>query len=142
MRSDNAKEYLSKEFTKFLNKEDIKRQLTVEYSPQQNSVAERANRILVEMARAMLTQADLPLSLWAEAINTAVYIRNRCPTKSLENTTPFEKWTNKKPYLGYLRTFGSKVIAPDKRPRRSKFAPRGREYVLVGYSEDSKAYRL
>lgn len=77
LRTDNAKEYLSKEFSNFLEEEGIKRQLSVEYCPQQNGVAERANRTLVEMARCMLLQSGVPNSLWAEAINTAAYIRNR-----------------------------------------------------------------
>lgn len=142
IRTDNAKEYLSKEFNDFLEEEGIKRQLSVEYCPQQNGVAERANRTLVEMARCMLLQSEVPNSLWAEAINTAAYIRNRCPTKILENLTPMEVWSTEKPYVGFMRIFGSKVIALEKKPSRGKFEPKGKEYILVGYSQESKAYRL
>lgn len=140
--TDNAKEYLSKEFNAFLEEEEIRRQLSVEYSPQQNGVAERANRTLVEMARCMLLQSGIPKSLWAEAVNAAAYIRNRCPTKILENQTPIEAWSNKKPCVGFMRIFSSKVIALEKRPSRGKFEPKGKEYILVGYSQESKAYRL
>jgi hypothetical protein len=66
----------------FLEAEGISHQLTVEYTPQQNGVAERANRTLVEMARCILLQANLPDTLWAEAVNTATYLRNRCATVS------------------------------------------------------------
>lgn len=54
VRSDNAKEYVSKEFNQFLEAEGIKREFSVEYTPQQNGVAERANRTIEEMARCML----------------------------------------------------------------------------------------
>lgn len=56
--------------------------------------------------------------------------------------TPYEKWTDRKPYNGYLRIFGSKTIALEKRPRINKFMSKGKEYVMVGYSQESKAYRL
>lgn len=142
LRTDNGTEYLSWEFTNFLKEEGITRQLTVEYTPQQNGVAERSNRTLVEMARCMLTQTGTPLTLWAEAINAAAYTRNRCPTKANQEVTPHEIWTEKKPYIGFMRSFGSRVIALEKGKSRNKFAVKGKEYVLVGYSNDAKAYRL
>ncbi|CAK9804033.1 Retrovirus-related Pol polyprotein from transposon TNT 1-94 [Anthophora plagiata] len=142
IRSDNAKEYLSRGFSEYLQQEGITRQLSTPYTPQQNGVAERANRTIVEMARSMLTQSKLPMSLWAEAVSTAVYIRNRCPTRKLNDITPYEGWTGEKPYVGFLRIFGSKVIALEKGARLNKFMPRGKEYILVGYSQESKAYRL
>jgi transposase InsO family protein len=142
LRTDNGREYLSKNFENFLKEEGISRQLSVEYTPQQNGVAERANRTLVEMARCMMLQGNLPDSLWAEAVNTATYLRNRCATKCLNGITPFEAWSKRKPYVGFFRTIGSKAIALNKRQKRGKFQPKGDEYVLVGYSEISKAYRL
>lgn len=141
IRIDNGRKYLSKEFNEFLEEEGIKRQLSIEYCPQQNRVAERANRTLMEMARCMLLQSGVPESLWVEAINAA-YIHNRCPTKSLENSTPMEVWSNEKPYVGFMRIFGSKVVALEKKPSRGKFKPKGEKYTLVGYSQESKAYRL
>jgi len=142
LRTDNGREYLSKDFNDFLKEEGIQRQLSVEYTPQQNGVAERANRTLVEMARCMMLQANFPDSLWAEAINTAAYLRNRCATKSLDGITPFEAWTQRKPYVGFFRTIGSKTIALNKNRKGKKFQPKGEEYLLIGYSEESKAYRL
>lgn len=93
LRTDNGREYLSKDFDNFLKEEGIQRQLSVEYTPQQNGVAERANRTLVEMARCLMLQVNLPDSLWAEAVNTGTYLRNRCATKCLDRITPFEVWT-------------------------------------------------
>lgn len=84
LRTDNGKEYLSNNFKNFLKEEGISHQLSVEYTPQQNGVAERKNRTLVEMARCIMLQGNLPQSLWAEAVNAATYIRNRCTTKTSE----------------------------------------------------------
>lgn len=142
IRCDNGKEYLSNQFNKYLQEHGIQRQLTVEYTPQQNGVAERANRTLVEMARCMLIESGLPESLWGEAVNTAAYLRCRSPTKILKNATPFEVWSGSPPNVNYLKVFGSKAVALIKQPGRSKFSPKGKEYFMVGYSEESKAYRL
>lgn len=94
------------------------------------------------MARCMMIQADLPQSLWAEAINAATYFGNRCPTKALNYKTPLETWSNRKPYVGLLRIIGSKAYVLNKRGKCSKFEPKGDEFVLVSYDNISKAYRL
>ena len=96
----------------------------------------------------MLEHCNAPSSLWAEAINTAVYLRNRVPTRSVKNMTPFEAWSGKKPSIGHIRTFGSLAYAHiDKAVRDhpnnlGKLGPKAHRCVLVGYSEQSKAYRL
>lgn len=60
----------------------------------------------------------------------------------MDNSTPYEEWTGRKPYVGFVRIFGSRVVALNKRHRYNKFAPKGEERILVGYSEEAKAYRL
>jgi len=85
---------------------------------------------------------ELSNSLWTEAVNAATFLRNRCPTKTLENKTPYKAWSGEKPYVGFLRVIGSKAIALNKNGRNKKFDSKGLEYVLVGYSQESKAYRL
>ena len=107
LRSDRGKEYTSREFERFCEDEGIERQLTVAYSPQQNGVSERKNRTIMEMARSMLKEKGLPNTFWAEAVYTAVYILNRCPTKSVKDKTPIEAWNGKKPSAKHLRVFGS-----------------------------------
>lgn len=141
IRSDNGKEFVNKRFDKYLAEYGITRQLTVPYTPQQNGVAERANRTLVEMARSMLVQSGMGEFLWAEAIATAVYIRNRSPTKIIAEKTPYEVWTSRQPHVSHLRIFGAKAVALDK-TQRKKFRPKGKQYIMVGYSITSKAYRL
>lgn len=141
IRSDNGTEYVNKEFDEYLKSAGIKRQLTVPYTPQQNGVAERCNRTLVEMARAMLNSAALNESFWAEAVACAAYLRNRSPTKALDGKTPFEMFTGHKPVVKHLRVFGCIAVALEKGPKK-KFQEKGKEYTMVGYSESSKAYRL
>jgi len=102
LRSNNAKEYTSNDFSQYLERKGITRQLSIEYIPQQNEIAERANRTLMKMARTMLLESKLPKSLWTEAINTTVFLRNRCPTKILNDMTPEKLWSGKKPDLKFL----------------------------------------
>jgi len=83
---------------------------TAPYTPQQNGKAKRENRIIVESARTMLQAKGLPVKLWAEAINTAVYILNRAAIKTDMITTPYEAWNFKKPELSHIRIFGSSAF--------------------------------
>ncbi|KAL0387812.1 UNVERIFIED_CONTAM: Retrovirus-related Pol polyprotein from transposon TNT 1-94 [Sesamum radiatum] len=106
LRSDRGKEYNNSEFNKFCEEEGIEHQTTVSYNPQQNGVSERKNRTVMEMARSMLQEKHLPKAFWAEAVYTAVYLLNRCPTKAVQNMTPIEAWSGKKPSAKHLRVFG------------------------------------
>ncbi|CAL2269077.1 unnamed protein product [Prunus armeniaca] len=90
LRTDRGGEFTSNEFSEFCKSNGIKRELTASYTPQQNGVAERRNRTIVEMARSMLKAKGLPNLFWAEAIHTSVFILNRSPTKSVKDMTPFE----------------------------------------------------
>ena len=96
LQSDNGKEYVNKELDFYLKEHGIVRRLTVPHNPEQNGTSERKNRTLLEMAWCILMQSGLPPGFWAEAISTANYIRNRCPTKSLNGKTPYEAWTARK----------------------------------------------
>ena len=69
---------------------------------QPNGVAERRNRTLIDMVRSMISYSTLPISLWMEALKTAIHILNRVPSKSVPKT-PYELWTGKEPPLNYLR---------------------------------------
>lgn len=75
-------------------------------APEQNGKIERQNRTILEAAKAMLHHNDLPRHLWAEASNTAVYLRNRTATETLDGLTPYEKWHGSKPTVEHLRIFG------------------------------------
>ncbi|PKU78070.1 Retrovirus-related Pol polyprotein from transposon TNT 1-94 [Dendrobium catenatum] len=88
MRSDRGGEFTSKEFQEFCEANGIRRSLTVPGSPQQNGVAERKNRTILDMARSMLKSKKLPKEFWAEAVSCAVYLTNRSPTRSVWGMTP------------------------------------------------------
>lgn len=106
IRSDNGTEYTSTQFKALCKDAGIKHQLTNVYTPQQNGVSERKNRSLMDMARCLLFEKNLPKTMWAEAVNTAVYIQNRLPTKALAHKTPFEAWFGFKPSLAHMKVFG------------------------------------
>lgn len=142
VRSDNGKEYCNKEFDSFLSRHGIEHQTSTPYSPQQNGLAERMNRTLVERARCMLFDAHLPKQLWGEALATAAYIVNRSPTKSLDGKTPMEMWSGTKPDLSNIRIFGSEVMVQIPKEKRQKWDTKSRKLIFVGYCESTKGYRL
>ena len=143
LRIDNGGEYLSQEFKAYLKSRGIKHELTVPYLPEQNGVAERMNRTLVESARAMIAHAGLPNSYWAEAIATAAYIRNRMPTTAIkENVTPYEKWYGRKPIVTHLKVFGCVAYAHIPDMKRQKMDKKAEKLRFIGYSTRSKGYRL
>ena len=89
LRSNRGGEYLSQVFLDYLRDNEILSQWTPPYMPQHNGVAERRNRTLLDMVRSMMSKAGLPKSFWGYALETAVYILNRVPSKSVEGT-PYE----------------------------------------------------
>jgi len=94
------------------------------------------------MAQCIILQANLRPSFWAEIINAACYVRNRCVTKSLNGRIPFESWTGRVPHLQHLRVIGTRTFVLDKTPGEGKFNARSMEGILVEYSEHSKGYRI
>ena len=88
----------------------------------------------------MLKEKKLPLELWAEAVNTCVYVLNRSYTKSLKDVTPYEKWSGRKPAIDHLRVFGSVVHVKTTR-MLNKLEDRSTMMILLGYERGTKAYR-
>lgn len=142
IQSDRGGEYINRNFDEFLKRRGITRRLIVPHNPEQNGTAERKNRTLVEMARCLLIESGLPKIFWAEAVNMSNYLRNRSPTASLGGKTPFEAWTGEAPDLSELRVFGSRVVYLDRDPTRGKFDQRGLDGIFLGFSEESKGYRI
>jgi len=139
-QSDNGREYCNTAFDQFLKKEGIQRRLSIPHTPQQNGVAERMNRTIMDIARCLMLQSKLLRAFWAKAIVAACYIRNRCPTSSLGGKIPYEKWTKKPVSLDHLRIFGSNVYMVDKVQGKDKFAARSKKGVFVGYPREAKGY--
>ena len=106
LRSDGGGEYFSHEFSRFLDGQGVKRQFTCRYTPQQNGVAERKNRHIAEISRALMSEKEMPQYYWAEAVHTAVYIMNRTPTAAVHDVTPEEKFTGLKADVSHFKVFG------------------------------------
>lgn len=130
-----------KEMNVFLKSKGIVHQLTAPYTPEQNGVAERKNRSLIEMARCMLFDANMNFKYWSEAVNAANYLQNRLPSSSVE-FTPYQELFNRKTNLNYVRKFGSTAYVHINKQKRRKLNAVSEKYILVGYCDNSKAYRL
>ncbi|GJR53335.1 retrovirus-related pol polyprotein from transposon TNT 1-94 [Tanacetum coccineum] len=141
LKTDRGGEFLSKEFSDFCFEHGIKRELTAPYTPEQNGVAERKNRTVVEMARSMLKSKGLPNSFWVEGVTSAVYLLNLSPTKAVWNQTPYEAWSGNKPFVSHLRVFGCLCYALQT-TQKHKLADKSKKFIFVGYCIQSKAYRL
>lgn len=141
-QSDNEVELDSMAFNKFLNECGIQRRLSCSWTPQQNGVAERLNRTLNDMARCFLLESNLPQKYWTEAINTAVHVRNRCPSNAIDFDIPYRRWTGKILNVSYFHKFGCKTFVLYKSSGGNKFKPRAKEAIFVGYPEFSKGYKL
>ncbi|KAA0040613.1 Retrovirus-related Pol polyprotein from transposon TNT 1-94 [Cucumis melo var. makuwa] len=96
LRSDKGGEFLSNNFNHFYEEYGIHRELTTLYTSEQNGVAEKKNRTVVEMARSILQMKGLSNDFWIEAVSTSIYLLNISPTKAVMNKTPFEAWYGKK----------------------------------------------
>jgi transposase InsO family protein len=141
IRSDNGREYITKELQRSLTEMGIKVQYTAPYSAFQNGVAERKNRTLMEAARCMLIDAEMKKKYWAEAVNTACYLQNILPSKAVDKT-PFELWNRRKPDVKHLHIFGCKGYAHLPKEKRRKLDEKAISLTFVGYSAESKAYRM
>ena len=142
LRTDRGGEFTSIEFNQFCSSNGIARQLTASYTPQQNGVAERKNRTVMNMVRSMLSEKQIPREFWSEAVNWATHILNRCPTTALKEVTPEEAWSGNKPSVHYFRVFGCVAYVHVSDNRRSKLDAKSEKCILLGVSEESKAYRL
>ena len=141
LRSDGGGEYDSREFVDFCKQHGIKKQTTTRYTPQQNGVAERKNRTIMNMARSLLTERKLSKDYWAEAVACSVYILNRSPTSSVHGKVLKEKWSGLKVTVSHFRIFGCIAFAHVPEELRKKLDDRSEKYIFIGYSEQSKAYR-
>ncbi|KAK0576062.1 hypothetical protein LWI29_011265 [Acer saccharum] len=137
LRSDRGGEYLSGEFQQYLIDNGIVSQFSAPGTPQQNGVAERRNRTLLDMVRSMLSYSTLPISFWGYALQTAIYILNDVPSKSVPKT-PHELWTGRKPSLQHLRIFG--CPAHVLKGKTEKMDSRSETCIFVGYPKETKGY--
>lgn len=142
LRSDNGLEYINKDVESLLSKGLVRHQKSVPYTPQQNGRAERDMRFIVETARTMLHAKNLPIKLWAEAVNTAVYLLNRFGPSPVKGKSPFELWYKTKPALDNLKIFGSEVFVHIPKEKRQKWDKKSKPGIFVGYPEETKGFRV
>ena len=142
VRTDNAKEYLGKNFKGMLNNEGVRTEQCTPNEHFQNPYAERAVGVFTEIANSMLAQSNAPPRLWGEAIKCSQIVHNLTPKKALGYKTPFELWYGRKPDISRLRTWGCLAVAEIDKKKRWKFEPRGVNCIMLGYDLEKKAWRL
>ncbi|KAD4385252.1 hypothetical protein E3N88_25420 [Mikania micrantha] len=150
VRSDRGDEYYGRHtdvgqapgpFYEFCKGQGIVNQYTMPGTPQQNGVAERRNRTLMNMVRSMLANSDLPSFHWTEALKTTVHILNRVPSKFVPKT-PYELWTGRKPSLRYMKVWGCLAEAKLYNPFLKKLDMKTITCFFIGYPDHSKGYRF
>nr|GEV94179.1 hypothetical protein [Tanacetum cinerariifolium] len=142
IRYDNGGEFKNKEMNEFCTRKDIKREFSNAKTPQQNEVAERRNKTLIEAARTMLADDKLHVTFWAEVVNTACYVQNKVLLNKFQNKTPYELFNSRTPSIGFLRQFGCHVMILNTLDHLGEFKAKGDEGYFVGYSMSSKAFRV
>lgn len=139
--TDGAKAYLGNRWDEWTADKGIEHVTTARYTPEQNDIAERYNRTVMERIVAMLAEARLDKTWWAEAAVTANYLTNRVPQRGMA-TTPYEAFYGKRPNVEHLRVFGCKSWAYNPKDVRNKMEPRAKVGVFVGYGRDKMGYRV
>ncbi|KAI3771239.1 hypothetical protein L6452_02399 [Arctium lappa] len=142
LRTDNGTEFKNKTVEEYLESVGISHQYSAARTPQQNGVVERRNRTLVEAARTMLSQSELPLFLWAEAVSTACHTQNRSMIHRRFKKTPYALINNRTPTIKYFHVFGCTCYVLNDRENLNKFSAKADEGIFVGYSSTSSAYRV
>ncbi|GJU00356.1 putative ribonuclease H-like domain-containing protein [Tanacetum coccineum] len=142
IRCDNGTEFKNAKLIELCGEKGIKRDYSNPRTPQQNGVAERKNRTLIEAARTMLADSKLPTMFWTEAVSTACYVLNRVSITNPHNKTPYELISGKVPQIGHLKPFGCQVTILNTSDYLGKFEGKADEGYLVGYAPNSKAYRV
>ncbi|KAJ0941358.1 putative RNA-directed DNA polymerase [Helianthus annuus] len=145
LRSDNGGEFINDSMKQFCQTKGIIHQTSCPHTPEQNGTVERKNRILLEMARALLIESSVPKSFWPEALATATYLLNRLPTKALDLKTPIQTLSTfsklPPPLTLQPRIFGCSVFPHIPKINRGKLGPCTEKCVFLGYGPHQKGYR-
>ncbi|RVW69268.1 Copia protein [Vitis vinifera] len=147
LKSDNAKEYFTSSLSTYLQNHGIIHISSYVDTPQQNGVAERKNRHLLEVARCLMFSSNVPNYFWGEAILTATYLINRMPSRVLTFQSPCQLFLKQFPHTRAassdlpLKVFGCTAFIHVYPQNRSKFAPRANKCIFLGYSPTQKGYK-
>ncbi|GJW66573.1 zinc finger BED domain-containing protein RICESLEEPER 2-like protein [Tanacetum coccineum] len=142
IRCDNGTKFKNRVMSEFCKKKGIKREFSVARTPQKNGLAERRNRTQIEAVITMLADSKLPTTFWAEAVNTACYVQNRVLVVKPHNKTPYELFRGRTPSLSFLKPFGCHVTILHTLDHLGKFDGKCDDGFFVGYSLNSKAFRV
>jgi len=142
MRSENRTKFKNTQVEGFLDDEGIKHEFSTPYTPQQNGVVERKNRMLINMARTMLDEYKTSDIFFCEAINTACHAINGLYLHKKLKKSSYELLTGNKPKVSYFRVFGCKCFILNKRTKTFKLAPKVDEGILLGYGSNEHAFRI
>ncbi|GJU01705.1 putative ribonuclease H-like domain-containing protein [Tanacetum coccineum] len=142
IKCDNGTEFKNRVMSEFCAKKGIKRKFSIARTPQQNGVAERRNRTLIEATRTMLADSKLPTTFWAEVVNIACYVQNRVLVVKPHNKTPYELFKGRTPSLSFMKPFRCHVTILNTLDHLDKFDGKSDDGFFVGYSLNSKAFRL
>ena len=145
LRSDNGREFLNSSMTQFCKDKGIIHQTSCAYTPEHNGVAERKNRTILEMTRAIMIESKVPKYFWPEAIATSVFLMNRLPTKILNKKTPLDILSTKTKVPQHLnlspKVFGCTFYVHIPKHERTKLSPCATKCVFLGYGINQKGYR-
>ena len=141
LQDDKGGEYMSKAFLAFTQEAGIERRHSTRNRPQQNGLAERANRTMGERITAMLSESRLPASFWGECISSMVHVWNMLPTASLAGTTPFQAFYKRKPDVSHLRVWGCTSYVHVQRDKRNSLQPHYEKCVFIGYRAGYKGWK-
>nr|GEZ60314.1 hypothetical protein [Tanacetum cinerariifolium] len=142
VRTDKGSEFLNQTLHAYFAAEGILHQTSVARTPEQNGIVERRNRTLVEAARTMLSAANVPLFFWAEAIATACFTHNRSLVIPRHEKTPYHIINDRKPSVKFFYIFGSICYIIRDGENLDKMKEKGDACIFVGYSTQSRAYRV
>ncbi|GJU08439.1 retrovirus-related pol polyprotein from transposon TNT 1-94 [Tanacetum coccineum] len=139
---DETSGILKSFITRIENLVDHKVKYSVARTPQHNGVAKRRNRILIKAARTMLADSKLPITFWAEAVNTACYVQNRVIVVKPHNKTSYELLHGRTPTLSFMKPFGCPVTILNTKYHFSKFDGKANKGFFIGYALNSKVFRV
>ncbi|CAI7854601.1 unnamed protein product [Closterium sp. NIES-53] len=143
LRSDHGGEFLGAEFTKFLKRNGIRHQLTCPGTPQQNGIAEHANKTIGEASKTLLGTAGMPYKFWPEAVRHVITVKNRVLTHvGDKHWVLYERWLRKKPSIDMLRVWGCMGLVMVPKEQRHKLEVAVVWAVHLGMAPDSKGWLM
>jgi len=143
LRSDGGGEYVGRDFQQFLKNRGMEHQRSAPFVSQQNGRSERSNRTLMIIIRCLMIQSGVTDQFWAEALKTACYLKNICPSSAIEGEIPAELWNGEKLKLEDFDKVKTFVCQPWAYvSHRRKFEAKAEECILLGPEDGVKGYRL